>query len=176
MKRILLIMMLLLIPQSLSDPDPAYDGLYTVAGVPWVGDLGKEDVIIEHWYPIEDWEIEVCSKWGGTAEASSNAAGGAVATGSTNLALTTLTLQGQKTYIADDETYIYEAAWYLMPLGDTQKYKVQFIGDSGVIMVYEGSAGPTGDANYYAEETDEEYDKVKLIYETGTLTVPMVEK
>jgi len=104
MKRILLIMMLLLIPQSLSDPDPAYDGLYTVAGVPWVGDLGKEDVIIEHWYPIEDWEIEVCSKWGGTAEASSNAAGGAVATGSTNLALTTLTLQGQKTYIADDET------------------------------------------------------------------------
>ena len=93
---------------------------------------------------------------------------------------TTVTLQGQKTIITEPDetnTTIYEAAWYFRPIYESQQYTVMFIGESSSKKIYTGSASPeTGDANYHAEESDEEYDHVKLIYETGTLTVPIVEK
>ena len=135
------------------------------------------DPVVDNWYKVEDWEIEVCSKWGGTAEAQTYSS---TATGSAYMFSTTVTLQGEKSISGEEEnstnTTLYEAAWYFRPMGSQQEYSVLFTGD-GTETIYEGSASPErGDANYHAEESTKEYTSVKIKYETGTLTVPIVEK
>lgn len=128
------------------------------------------------WYSVEDWEIEVCSKWGGTATSQQNAG---TASGSSYMFMTTITLQGQKTLVttATGNTTLYEAAWYFRPLNRQQQYSIVFIGTANNMKtVYKASASPeTGDSNYYAEESTESFDKVRIIYETGTLTVPIMD-
>ncbi len=129
------------------------------------------------WYAVEDWEIEACSKWGGTTQAATISSG---TVGSSFLDQTTVTLQAQATAMNDSYgqvTYTYEVAWYFQPVQNQQAYKVQLLGPDKTKDIYKGSATVSnGDSNYYAEETTTRYDKAKIIYETGTLLVPVVEK
>jgi len=129
------------------------------------------------WYEVESWEIDVCSKWGGTEQAGIINTG---IVGTSFLGQTTATIQAQKTTINDSEeglSIIYEVAWYFQPIGSDQAYKVQLLGPGRTDEIYKGSATVTnGDSGYHAEETDKNYDKAKILYETGTLLVPIVEK
>jgi len=72
------------------------------------------DSTIPDWYKVENWEIEVCSKWGGTADAQTH---GGSAEGKGYMFQTTVTLQGQKYMVEEDgeNKTIYEAAWYFRP-------------------------------------------------------------
>lgn len=62
------------------------------------------------WYPVQEWEWDLCTKWGGDDS---------IATSSTELVLVnqaplTLTVQGKKTRTKQD--YLYEVAYYAEPL------------------------------------------------------------
>jgi hypothetical protein len=134
--------------------------------------VSKDDNTIP-WYVVEPWEVEVCSKWGGTATAQQNAG---TASGSSYMFLTTITLQGKRTLVRDEgqNKTIYEAAWYFRPLDKSQEYRIVFIGNK-TKTVYTGKATPeNGDANYYAEESADSYTDVQIIYQSGTLKVPIV--
>lgn len=134
------------------------------------------DSTIPEWYKVENWEIEVCSKWGGTADAQLG--GGGTAEGSSYMFSTTVTLQGQRSTVTEDgeNTTVYEVAWYFRPMDGEQQYSITLMG-SRPKTIYTGSAKPEfGDSNYHAVESDQEYDSVKIKYETGSLVVPIVEK
>ena len=133
--------------------------------------LGASDSTIPEWYSVEEWEIEVCSKWGGTAEAQQH---GGKAEGSSFMFDTTITLQAAK--VLDGNDTIYEVAWYFRPTDSQQKYEVSLVGKS-TKEIYTGNAQPgTGDSNYHAEFSKQKYDSAILRYETGLLEVPIVEK
>jgi len=148
MRKILIILgMMMMVPVTFSDPT------------------------IDDWYDVEDWEIEVCSKYGGTAEAQTGVT--AKAQGDAYMYQTTVTLQGQKSKSGD--SYIYETAWYFRPMNEDQEYSIELIGPGVSKEIYKNAATKElGDSNYHAEESNVQYDSVKIIYETGTLTVPIV--
>ncbi len=129
------------------------------------------------WYAVEDWEIEACSKWGGTTQATTISTG---TVGSSFLDQTTVTLQAQKTVMNDSDgklTSVYEVAWYFQPVQNDQSYKVQLLGPGKTDEIFKGSStAVNGDSGYYAEETSSGFDKAKIIYETGSLLVPIVQK
>ena len=123
------------------------------------------------WYRVEPWEIEVCSKWGGTAEAQTY---GGTAEGESYMFLTTVTLQAQRLEL--EGSSVYEVSWYFRPMESPQQYSVMLVGES-TTTVYQGAAQPEfGDSNYYADELEAEYEHALLKYETGSLKVPIVRK
>jgi len=78
------------------------------------------------WYPVDDWELEVCSKWGGTLEAQSEA----TSSNPIYLSQTTLSLQGRKqVYIVPGvNRNLYKISWYLEPLTDMD-YRIELVND-----------------------------------------------
>lgn len=128
---------------------------------------------IDGWYIVEDWEVDVCSNWGGTAEANGFSA---VAERDSYMYRTTVTLQAQKSPVQDSDENIIEVAWYFRPMDKDQEYTIELLG-SGLKEIYQGSSTKArADANYHAEQTDRAFTHAKITYETGTLTVPIVEK
>jgi len=164
MKKILILsIVMLIIPGSLSISNPFRH---------------DEHIVIDEWYPISQWEVDVCNKYGGQilgdqAEISS-------VDESFYMFLTTVTLQGQQSVQILPEggnITIYEYAWYFRPMDNDQKYKVEVIGTSGTRKIYEATASrELGESNYHAEESTEVYEKVKITYESGSLMVPIVPK
>lgn len=129
---------------------------------------------IDAWYAVEDWELEYCSKWGGTKEAQSEA------TSSTAIYLsqTTLSLQGKKqSYdIEGVNQSLYTVSWYLEPLED-MSYRVELVSDDESITfrVSDGEASYSAPAaGYHSEYYDVRYSAVKMYYGVNWLRVPLV--
>ncbi|MEM4267951.1 MAG: hypothetical protein QXK37_03895 [Candidatus Woesearchaeota archaeon] len=138
--------------------------------------VAAESSVIPEWYKVEPWEIEVCTKWGGTSKVQETYA---QSKGESHLLINTVTLQARRTPFSagKQEKYIYELAWYIGPMLATLKYDVTLVKEGGEKRtVYKGAAPPSiGDANYYAEENTEKYTTAVINYGVGTLTVPIVE-
>jgi len=150
----------------------------------WNRDLSTSihfDPRVDAWYAVEDWEVDMCRKWGGTKEAQSGA------TSSTVIALsqTTLSLQGTKqAYTAEDSEeeeevnkILYTVSWYLEPLAD-MNCKVVLKNDDGTktkeISDTEASYS-TPSAGYIAEYYEEGYTKVRMEYGSDSLEVKLVD-
>jgi len=136
--------------------------------------ISSFDPKIDPWYAVEDWEYELCSKWGGTQEAES----GATSSDPIYLSQTTLSLQGKKqTYDIDGVSKIlYTVSWSLEPMS-TVSYRIDLINasESIILKIAEGSATsslPIADfhTNYY----DENYTAVKMQYGSKWIKVPLV--
>lgn len=129
----------------------------------------------DDWYKVEDWEVEVCSKWGGTGQAQTYT-GGVM---STEFHKQAATVQAhlKEHYAGDKNLYVYEVSWYLQPISGQEKYEVILKGDSTEKKIATGSAPSTaGDAGYYAEQnTSVNYTSVILDYESGSIEAPIVE-
>lgn len=133
------------------------------------------DPRVDSWYSVEPWELEVCSIWGGTREAASDA------TSSTSIYLsqTTLSLQGRKqTYdIGGFNKTLYTVSWYMEPLAD-MSYRVELVNDDKMISfkIDDGKASYSSPAiGYHSEYYDAEYTEVKMLYGTNWLKVPIIE-
>ncbi|MGM5482954.1 MAG: hypothetical protein ACQESF_05810 [Nanobdellota archaeon] len=127
------------------------------------------------WHDVEDWEVEICSKWGGREKAQSHT-GGMMSTQFQDQAATVQALV-KELYAGDKNLYVYEVSWYLQPIKGQQKYKVLLRAENGQTKkVAAGSAPATsGDSGYYAEEnTSINYTNVILDYESGKLVAPVV--
>ncbi len=148
------------------------------------GDAGSDwysfDPRVQNWYAVEDWEVEVCRKWGGTPESYN------VDNGPTYLSQTTVTLQGEKSEKLPDDTVMYEVGYYIE---DAMNRSLEFAvrlkkKDKDE---YKRVVAPTnlgkGEANsgYWAEYLTDEYDQVMMGYElkgsdiTTIITVPIVD-
>jgi hypothetical protein len=131
------------------------------------GFLSSESKIVE-WYGVADWELDACSKWGGTEESQQSTSK------SSNVFLSqlTLTLQGKKTEYPDG-SYLYEFTWYIQPVGGSVRYEViAFNSASGSPYVIDDAiveeSAILGGGGYQSHITTENYDKIKMIYDQGT--------
>jgi len=129
------------------------------------------------WYEVDDWEIEECSKWGGTESAETISSG---TVGYSNMDSASATLQSSRKNLPIDEetfTYIYEVAWYYHPIDESKTYKIRMIGPTKTENIYEATASDNdGDSGYHAFESTEDFTYAQMIHEDGQFKVPVVEK
>lgn len=129
---------------------------------------------VDAWYSVEPWELEVCSKWGGTQEAQSGATSSKVV----YLSQTTLSLQGRKQIytIEGFNKTLYTASWYLEPLSDIG-YRVELTNDDESVSfkISDGDASYSAPAvGYYSEYYDIKYTAIKMIYGLEWIKVPLI--
>ena len=132
------------------------------------------DPSIDDWYAVEDWELEVCSMWGGTDEAMA----GATSSSPIYLSQTTLSLQGKKQEynIAGVNQTLYTISWYFEPMEELG-YMVELVDDStgAAFKIEEGTATMSEPAvGFHAEYYDIEYTAVRLWYGSEWLKVPLI--
>ncbi|MBN2457607.1 hypothetical protein JXB31_00575 [Candidatus Woesearchaeota archaeon] len=149
--------------------------LFSVASfVIYSDDDDKFDHRVDNWYDVSDWEVEVCSRWGGGNQPQSYSGPGLTATSIAGN-FETVTVQGQKTVtdFRGEKTYLYEASWYYQPMTGSRSYKVYLMRNSHKKQIYEGSStAQTGDGNYDAEKysTDPGYTHILIEYsDSGSL-------
>ncbi len=133
------------------------------------------DPRVDNWYSVEPWELEVCSIWGSTREAASDA----TSSTSVYLSQTTLSLQGRKqTYnIEGFNKTLYTVSWYLEPLAD-MSYRVELVNNDESISfkIDDSKASYSSPAiGYHSEYYDVEYTAVKMLYGANWLKVPIIE-
>ena len=125
------------------------------------------------WYAVEDWELEVCYKWGGPEHATT------VSTGTASYVYTTTaTIQALKDTIEYPNGTIdilYQAAWYVKPMTDSLDYRVELT-NGAVLEVGSGTADAnTGGSGYYAQYLSEDYTKATLYFGSDSLEVDIAE-
>lgn len=140
------------------------------------GEIYSFNPRIDNWYDVEDWELEVCRKWGGTPSAYN------VDNGPTYLSQTTITLQGEKSEKLPDETTMYEVAYYIEDaMNRSLEYAVGLYNPNteeykrivGITSLSENEAASGYEAYYLSEE----YTQVDLGYvleDEDTLTIVSV--
>lgn len=144
------------------------------------GDWYSFDPRIDVWYQVEDWELEVCRKWGGTTDSYN------IVSGPTYLSQTTVTLQGEKSEKMPDDTTLYEVAWYIEDATNRSlEYAVRLRNSETVetkrIVGKTSVGGNEAASGYEAEYLSEEYDQVQLGYafedaeEITMITVPVID-
>ncbi|MBI2545799.1 hypothetical protein HYV81_01325 [Candidatus Woesearchaeota archaeon] len=82
---------------------------------------------MDDWYKVEQWELDICSKWGGTEAAQA----GAQLSQPIYLSVLTLTLQGEKIE-QPDNTSLFKVTWYIEPAASSVSYKVELVGNSPI--------------------------------------------
>lgn len=130
--------------------------------------------VIKDWYAVADWELDYCSEWGGTAEASS----GATYSSTPYLSQTTLTLQGKKQGLKVEgyNRTIYTVSWYLEPI-TAMSYEIHLVTEEDEkYKVAEGEASINAAGyGYKAEYYDKDYSYAVMNYGTQWLKVPLIE-
>lgn len=131
----------------------------------------KEDKKLP-WYGVEDWEADVCSKWGGrtTTDQSENSAAeetyGDIA----------MTLQARK--IKSQNATLYEITYYLESASTTTPYKIKLVNQKTNAET-EISAGTLNAENAVSEEKTEtlkeNYDLAIIEHSKGQINAPIIE-
>lgn len=127
------------------------------------------------WHEVEEWEKEVCSKWGGTSFAGQEA----VTSGRKfSWAAMTATVQGKKTR-TKEKAYIYEVAWYIDSFSETTNYEILMINPAKPELrqlVDSGSLAPeAGAIGYETYNMTQDFTHIKLAYKGGSMTTPIIE-
>ena len=121
------------------------------------------------WYIVEPWELEVCSKWGGT-DTINNAVIGSSATYISQL---TITLAGYVTKYPNGD-HLYEVAYYIQPLTNSVDYKIKLYNTSSDESYYVTDGVQTSDSTVGASgysitsPMNKEYNQVKIGYREDT--------
>ncbi len=135
-------------------------------------DEENSDTEVKDWIAVDDWEVELCTMWGGTEEQYATETEAI----SPELSQLTLTIQAKKKALSNST--LYEVAWYIGPLADSVEYTIIVTSETGQTKeLYAGIANHiTGDANYEAFEERIEYVTATIKTQEGeTLSVPFIQ-
>ncbi len=131
--------------------------------------------LVDRWYKVEDWELDVCSKWGGAKQAYH------YETSNNNkiyLSQLTLTLQAEKIVYPSNNSVLYKVSWYFEPAKGEYKYEINLLknGGSSPKQISSGAASYESPAvGSYAEYLNEDYAYAQLVYENKWVKVPIIE-
>ena len=130
----------------------------------------------EGWYPLDSWEIDTCSKWGGTLENQI----GAVTSSPIALSRTTLTIQGRKSVLQQQNGTLvfYQASWYLEPIEGTMNYRVELQAPvTGVTKtIAQGVASfQTPAVGSYVDYLQEQYYTLRMFFGNDWIQVPLIQ-
>jgi hypothetical protein len=138
------------------------------------------------WYEVADWEVAVCTGWGGIADETRSSGGDSASSSmhAYNSLTVSAALQAEIVeavpgeYTLPEGTRIYAISWYVQPISGSINYKVKAIySGAPTEVVQDSSATPSAGYNgYFAKETDLNMTKVVLeVPGQGiTLEVPVV--
>ena len=144
---------------------------YAQMGIPGIP-IWYEEV---PWYQVEDWEVDVCSKWGGT-----EFAGQAATTSGRKVPFATMsaTVQGKK-FKTLEGNFVYEAAWYIESYAEVTNYEITFINSKEPQARHQIDAGAlspeSGAQGYDTYDLTEDYTHIKLQYTGGHVQVPIIQ-
>lgn len=127
------------------------------------------------WYEVQQWEKDVCSKWGGTGTAGQEA----VTTGrKLSWASMSATVQGKK-FKTPEKTYIYEVAWYVDSFSELTNYEITMINPAKPTLKHlidSGSLGPeSGSIGQEIYNLTQDFTQIKFTYSGGAITTPIIE-
>lgn len=124
------------------------------------------------WYQVEQWEVDVCSKWGGrTSTQQAETFQLAPSYGEM-----TTTLQARK-IISKKET-LYELTYSAESYTLTTSYTIKLVNtETGAThSVAQGNLGPdSGTTDYWTQTLTEDYNQAVFEYARGSVKVPIVE-
>ncbi len=125
----------------------------------------------KQWYEVEQWEIEYCSKFGGSVSPQSSAE-----VISSQVSQLTATLQGSRKK-QQDNTTLYEVSYYIQPISSSIPYVVEVLGKSNGTTINRtidrGTAYPSGTADYAAFYSEENYNRARMNYGGSILLVEL---
>jgi len=136
------------------------------------------------WYAVAQWEIDICSKWGGVVDEENPAGGSSSGTMSNYTSANNViaTLQAESMDITTDEyipaegNHLYEISWYFQPVAESLPYTVTaYYTDSSSRVVESTSATPFSEfTGYDVEQTNKTMVNVVLVGSDVTINVPVV--
>jgi len=129
--------------------------------------------IISDWYSVSQWEIEICSKFGGIVQDTASSQTGVIS--SPSLASTTFTLQASKTKQLDGKL-IYSFAWYVQPMAGLVDYQINFVDDLNSLKIVRGQASSDNPASNYLFRDDiaQEYNFTEIVIGGVGHKIPIV--
>ena len=137
---------------------------------------GGQPPVEQAWYEVEDWEVEVCSKYGGKQRTESTATSSEIFHGGA-----TVTLQARKTRTPDNDT-LYEIGYFVGHPIEGMTYTIKVKNSvTGIeeILDKDFPSPPGGFADFKAFFSNLTYDRAELKHAVqgrqGTLVVPIVE-
>ena len=124
------------------------------------------------WYDVEEWELDVCSKWGGRQQADTSENNQQLETD----ADVTITIQAKKT--KTDTGRLYEVTYFFDSYSATTSYKIKLshTKTNQEKELTQGTLIPgTGTADYWVQELKEEYNVAIIEHNKGTIVTPIIE-
>jgi len=132
------------------------------------------------WYAVSQWEIEVCSKWGGSELAKA----GAVTASPIALSQITLTLQAEG-YIFSDKNIpnssvenLYTLSWYIEPVTGGLDYAVRLYDNAGAwaeVAVGQSRVNNPG-VGHETLYHPSIFTKARLLFGSNYLELPVIKK
>jgi hypothetical protein len=123
------------------------------------------------WYDVEDWEVDVCSKWGGHGLAEQSAA----IEGEVTFGDMTFAVQAQKSRLFNNT--LYEIAFYIESFSAVSHYDLSLVNEPKALkkLLRSGDLVPkSGLSEFIVEESREEYTHIQLVTEKGKVLLPVV--
>ncbi|MFC1774692.1 hypothetical protein ACFLZN_00135 [Nanoarchaeota archaeon] len=130
----------------------------------------------EEWYFVEDWEVEVCSKWGGR-QAPAQITDTEI--GLTGYGPFTYTMIGKKTKVIGSNETLYTYAYYLQSYSANIRYSFDLYNSETDNRkgIADGDLAPgNGIADQAAEYSDIDYTHIRLYHNFGQVLIPLVEE
>lgn len=125
---------------------------------------------IANWYAVQDWELEVCQKWGGTV--SEGTVSGRFRAQTDIVQSTTVTLQAHR--IVGPQNTTYELAWYVEPAMNAMPVSVYLLGTPDMLVANGTADFRAPSVGYWAGELEADYTEALLRFSGQTLSVPVV--
>lgn len=138
----------------------------------FVGQFMKEKPSKLPWYEVQQWELDVCSKWGGRTQAEQSTAEDTT----TAYGDATVSLQARK--IKGNNEALYEITYFIESYTLDTDYIIRLTNEKKGLTreITRGKLGPaTSTADFWAQYLPEEYTTITLDYAKGPTTAPVVE-
>jgi len=123
------------------------------------------------WYDIEDWEVKVCSRWGGRGRVI-NAIEQNAPIYQSQL---TLTVQGRRTELVDE--YLYQVGYYINPLQSPVDFSVDVFDQrrrKERLNLDARTVEPGGYSFYQAFVSTETYTHIHVVISGRRLVFPII--
>lgn len=125
------------------------------------------------WYDIEDWETDVCSKWGGRQQAENSA----TSQPTEAYGDITITMQAKKT--KTDTDTLYEVTYLLDAYSTATNYEIKLAHTktNQEKEITQGKLSPgTGTADYWMQNLKENYNVATIKHDKGLIVIPIIEQ
>ncbi|MBW3013849.1 hypothetical protein KY335_01240 [Candidatus Woesearchaeota archaeon] len=125
---------------------------------------------IANWYAVQDWELDVCNKWGGTV--TDGTVSGRFRAQTDIIQSTTVTLQAHK--IVGPQNATYEIAWYVEPAMNAMAISIYLKGTQNFLVANGTADFRAPSVGYWAGDLPANYSEAIIQFSGETLSVPVV--